>query len=156
LYRQFRKDEDYAAPARQHSGDAGFDLAISRYTQISPGQNAHLPTNIAVSIPVGSFGLILPRSSTLWRKGLHVSPGVIDSGYRGEVMVVVRNITDRSTHVDVGQRVAQLFILPAWPGRFVLVDEMPKGDRGDEGFGSTGDMVIWAALPLLSIARAIL
>lgn len=133
-----RPGEMFLAPRRHHAGDAGFDLTVSRYVQIFPDQIVHLSTNIAVEIPKGSFGLILPRSSTITKKGLYVNPGIIDSGYRGEVQIVVRNITGNSVHVGEGERVAQLLILPTPPGDFAKVESLSHGDRDKGGFGSTG------------------
>jgi dUTP pyrophosphatase len=133
-----RPEEKFLAPHRHHPGDAGFDLTISRYVQIFPNQIVHLSTNIAVEIPKGSFGMVLPRSSTLTKKGLCIDPGIVDSGYRGEVQVIARNITDRSVHVDEGERVAQLLILPTPPGDFAKVESLGHGDRDKGGFGSTG------------------
>ncbi len=135
--KRVRIEEEFRAPFRWAPGDAGFDLTISRYLEVFPGANAHLSTNVAVQIPVRFFGMIVPRSSTLAHKGLHVSTGIVDSGYRGEVMILVRNLTDRAVHVQVGDRVAQLLILPLVPGEFKEGD-LNEGSRGDAGFGSTG------------------
>lgn len=136
---RIRPEEEYHAPKRHHLGDAGFDLVISRYAQVFPGQIAHLSTNIAMQAPLHAYGLILPRSSALYHKGLHVSPGIIDTGYRGEVMILVRNMIDRSIHINPGDRVAQMLIVPMWHGEFMETDKLSPGDRGDSGFGSTGD-----------------
>jgi dUTP pyrophosphatase len=138
-YKRLRPSEPCVGPKRQHRGDAGLDLAISRYTQVFPGQSVQMSTNMAVAIPLGYFGLVLPRSSTLWRNGLHVSTGTIDSGYRGEVMVLARNLTDKATTVNVGDRIAQMLVLPVPQFEFEEVEELEEGDRGPFGFGSTGD-----------------
>ncbi len=135
---RIRPDEPFEAPKAQREGDAGLDLAVSRYVCVSPGQYAHLSTNIALALPIHHFGLIMPRSSTLWRKGLHVSPGVIDSEYRGEVMILVYNMTDRHVVVDVGERIAQMLVLPLLTSKVIVVDGLSRGTRGDAGFGSTG------------------
>lgn len=136
--KRIRVEEQFRAPFRWAPGDAGFDLTVSRYLEVFPGVNAHLSTNIAVQIPQGYFGMIIPRSSTLAHKGLHVSTGIVDSGYRGEIMILVRNLTDRATHIQVGDRVAQLLILPLIAGGFKESEALDEGARGDAGFGSTG------------------
>lgn len=138
LCARVRPEELFEVPKAQLKGDAGLDLTVSRYAMVGPGQVAHLSTNVAVSLPQGYYGLVLPRSSTMWRKGLHVSPGVIDNGYRGEVMIVIRNETDRLVQVQAGDRVAQLLILPLFSGRVLEAKVLDKGVRGDAGFGSTG------------------
>jgi len=134
-----RPEEAFTLPAARIRGDAGLDLSVSRYAMIDRDQVAHLSTNVAVALPPGYYGLVLPRSSTLWRKGLYVSPGVIDNGYRGEVMVVVRNESGKPVVIQVGERVAQLLVLPLPAVRVVGVDALDKGTRGNLGFGSTGD-----------------
>lgn len=137
---QIRESEPYAAPKRQMPGDAGYDLSASRYVQVYPDQIVQIPTNIAVEIPEGWVGIILPRGSAAG-KGLYVQPGVVDSGYRGEVMVVVRNMTTRVVPVSPGERVAQLLVVQyADSGWTVTVPgTLPVGARGDAAFGSTGD-----------------
>lgn len=141
-FRRLREEEGFAVPARQHPGDAGFDLAVCRYAQVAPDQNAHLCTNIAVAIPRGYFGMVVPRSSTLWHRGLHVSTGIIDSEYRGEVMILVRNVIDRAVSIQAGDRVAQMLVLPLWKGEFVQASELKDGARGAAGFGSTGGFTL--------------
>lgn len=137
-YAQIRPEEMYLEPKRQHEDDAGFDLAVSRYVQIFPGQNAHLCTNIGLAIPRTHFGVIVPRSSTLVTKGLHVSLGVIDPGYRGEVMIVAKNLSEQMVPIHEGERVAQLLILPWVVAGFKMSPKLDEGSRGRQGFGSTG------------------
>jgi len=133
-----RPEETFRLPEAQRKGDVGLDLAVSRYACVAPGADAHLSTNVAAEMPKGHFGLVLPRSSTMWRKGLHVSPGVIDAEYRGEIMILVHNMTQRNVVINVGERVAQLLILPLWGGTMKEVTALTPGSRGDAGFGSTG------------------
>ena len=134
-----RPEEEFVIPAARIRGDAGLDLSVSRYAMVDKDQVAHLSTNVAVALPSGYYGLVLPRSSTLWRKGLYVSPGVIDNGYRGEVMIVVRNESGKPVVVQVGERVAQLLVLPLPAVRVAEIGALDKGTRGSAGFGSTGD-----------------
>lgn len=139
LYRAVREGEAFRPPTHAHSSDAGIDLAISRYIQVYRDQTVQLPTNIAVAIPEGSFGLVIPRSSTLWKLGLLVSHGMIDPGYRGEVMIVAKNLSSRAVTIQEGDRIAQLLVLPVWRGKIQEVEVLPPGEeRGEAGFGSTG------------------
>lgn len=128
-------------PSAQHEGDAGLDLCSIDDVEVLPGERAMISTGIAVAIPDGFAGLVLPRSGLASKRGLTLanSPGLIDSGYRGEVMVAAVNL-DRTEAVKVmrGDRIAQLVVVavpvvdPAW------VDELPPSERGVGGFGSTG------------------
>lgn len=97
-----------------------------------------LPTNIIIDLPASTFGLVLPRSSTFYKKGLIVHQGVIDAGYRGEVQILVYNPGPKTVNVAEGDRIAQLMILPALKAKFYEVARLSEGDRGEKGFGSTG------------------
>jgi len=127
-------------PARAYAGDAGLDLAACERVTIAPGERATVGTGLAVAIPDGYAGFVLPRSGLAARHGIGKvnSPGLIDSGYRGEVRVVLLN-TDRSDafEVEPGMRIAQLVILQLPAVELELVDELPAGDRGERGFGSS-------------------
>jgi dUTP pyrophosphatase len=138
---RIRDEEVGKEPNKHYPSDVGYDLVCSRYTPVSSRVRAQIPTNIAVAIPEGFFGLVLPRSSTFHRRGLISHPGIIDSGYRGEVMFMVYNPGQKQVHVADGERLAQLVILPIVDVDFKEergVKKLPKGDRGDKGFGSTG------------------
>jgi dUTP pyrophosphatase len=136
-----RLDPDASLPERAHLGDAGFDLRSAVAIDVAPGERAMVPTGLAVAIPDGYAGLVLPRSGLASRHGLTMAnaPGLIDAGYRGEVICAVVNL-DRETPVRIerGDRIAQLVIVavpelePAW------VEELPPTSRGEGGFGSTG------------------
>ena len=128
-------------PGSQHPGDAGLDLRAAQGAKVDPGSRAMIPTGLAVAIPEGHAGLVLPRSGLASRKGLTLanSPGLIDAGYRGEVIVAVVNLDrDEPVVIEQGDRIAQLVIVrvpevaPAW------ADELPRSSRGEGGFGSTG------------------
>jgi len=99
-----------------------------------------VPTGIAVAIPVGSVGLVAPRSGLAARHGLSVvnGPGVIDAGFRGEVNVILINHGDNAVELARGDRIAQLVVVPVTSTELVEVDELPESDRGAGGFGSTG------------------
>ena len=136
-----RLDPDARLPEPSHAGDAGLDLRATTDIEVSPGERGMIPTGVAVAIPDGQAGLVLPRSGLASKHGLTLanSPGLIDAGYRGEIIVAVVNL-DRSEPVKIvrGERIAQLVIvaLPAVSPAFV--DELPDSQRGTGGFGSTG------------------
>ena len=128
-------------PAQAHEGDAGYDLHAAEAVTIAPGERASVGTGIAVAIPAGQAGLVVPRSGLAARHGISVvnAPGLIDSGYRGELRVLLLN-TDRETpfEIAVGDRIAQLVLIRVELASTVEVDELPDTVRGDGGFGSTG------------------
>jgi dUTP pyrophosphatase len=132
---------DAIVPTRAHPGDAGLDLCAVEACDLAPGGRDAVPTGLAVAIPPGWAGLVVPRSGLARRHGVTVAnaPGLIDAGYRGELQVLLVNLSDRPHRVEVGDRVAQLVCVPVDGGDAVLVDELPPSDgRGDGGFGSTG------------------
>lgn len=131
--------EETWAPKREHEADAGFDLKCSRHTAIQGGTKAQIPTNLILDLPKNYFGQVVPRSSTFFRKGLLVHTGTLDAGFRGEVMILVWNPGQRVVDVNEGDRVAQLLILPRLEVEFTRVPILSDGDRGEAGFGSTGE-----------------
>jgi len=132
---------DAVFPARAYDGDAGFDLVACEEVELEPGARAVVGTGIAVAIPRGHAGLVLPRSGLAARNGVSVvnSPGLIDEGYRGEVKVILLNtdLTNRFV-VEPGMRIAQLVVVPIPTVELVDVSELPSSDRGDGGLGSSG------------------
>ncbi len=124
------------------SGDAAADLPARQDTVIEPGCRALVPTGFAVAVPEGFCGLVLPRSGLALKQGLTVlnAPGLIDSGYRGELQVILHNCGDEPVSVERGQRIAQFLVLPVPASTFELVDELPPSpdERGTAGFGSSG------------------
>jgi dUTP pyrophosphatase len=129
------------APTRAHEGDAGYDLHAAEPATLAPGERASVGTGIAVEIPDGCAGLVLPRSGLAARHGISVvnAPGLIDAGYRGEVRVLLLN-TDRSEPFEVGpgDRIAQLVIVRHEAPDLVEVESLDESARGVGGFGSTG------------------
>lgn len=123
-------------------GDAAFDLPARVPAEIDPGGRDLIPTGFAVAVPVGWCGLILPRSGLALDYGLTVlnSPGLIDSGYRGELKVLLANTGPEPVAIERGQRIAQLLVLPVPDMELYEVDELPAAidDRGQQGFGSSG------------------
>ena len=136
-----RLDPEARAPARAQPGDAGLDLSANADVKVMPGERALVPTGIALVVPEGHAGLVLPRSGLASRHGLTLAnaPGLIDSGYRGEVTIAVVNL-DRVEPVEIhrGDRIAQLLLVPFAEAEPSEVDELPASDRGTDGFGSTG------------------
>jgi dUTP pyrophosphatase len=131
---------DATLPARAYAGDAGFDLAACERVELDPGERAVVPTGLAVAIPEGYAGFVQPRSGLATRNGLTIvnTPGLVDSGYRGELQVILLN-TDRERPfvVEPGMRIAQLVVLPVPGVELVEVDELPASERGVRGFGSS-------------------
>jgi dUTP pyrophosphatase len=136
-----RLAEGATLPRAQHPGDAGLDLCSVVDIVVGPGERAMVPTGLAVAIPEGNAGLVLPRSGLASREGLTLSnaPGLIDAGYRGEVICAVVNL-DRSRPVSItrGDRIAQLVVVALPVIEPVWVEQLPDTTRGDGGFGSTG------------------
>jgi len=136
-----RLSEAARSPAPAHAGDAGYDLCAAETARIDPGERASIGTGIAIEIPGGHAGLVLPRSGLAARHGIALvnAPGLIDSGYRGEVRVLLLN-TDRDEHFDVspGDRIAQLVLVAYSAPELEEVRELAESMRGTGGFGSTG------------------
>ena len=135
-----RLRDDAVLPTQAYDGDAGLDLAACERLELAPGERAIVGTGLAVAIPDGHAGLVLPRSGLAARHGITIvnAPGLIDAGYRGEVKVVLLN-TDREEPftVEPGMRIAQLVIVPVPGLEIVEVDELPTSERGVRGFGSS-------------------
>jgi dUTP pyrophosphatase len=131
---------DAVIPERAYAGDAGLDLSACERVDLGPGERALVPTGLAVAIPEGYAGFVQPRSGLAARHGLTIvnSPGLVDSGYRGELRVVLLN-TDRAERfiVEPGMRIAQLVVLPLPEVELLEVDELPASERGVRGFGSS-------------------
>ena len=127
-------------PDRAYAGDAGLDLASCERVELAPGERALVPTGLAVAIPEGYAGFVQPRSGLASRHGISIvnTPGLIDSGYRGELRVTLLNTDGREPFtVEPGMRIAQLVILPIPEVELVEVDELPESERGARGFGSS-------------------
>jgi dUTP pyrophosphatase len=135
-----RVRDDARVPARAYAGDAGLDLAACVPVRLTPGERALVPTGLAVAIPEGYAGFVQPRSGLAASHGIAVvnSPGLIDSGYRGEIQVVLLNTDrDRTFSVEAGERIAQLVVLPVPELSVREVDDLPASERGVRGFGSS-------------------
>jgi dUTP pyrophosphatase len=136
-----RLTETAAAPTRAHTDDAGYDLRACEAATLPPGGRASVGTGVAVAIPDGHAGLVLPRSGLAARHGIALvnAPGLIDAGYRGEIRVLLLN-TDRETNFEVapGDRIAQLVVVRHETPELIEVDSLDETARGVGGFGSTG------------------
>jgi dUTP pyrophosphatase len=127
-------------PARAYSGDAGLDLTACTRVELAPGERALVPTGLAVAIPEGYAGFVQPRSGLANDHGITIvnTPGLVDSGYRGELLINLLNTDARETfEVEPGMRIAQLVVLRIPEVELVVVDELPDSERGVRGFGSS-------------------
>ena len=136
-----RLREDAVLPERAYAGDAGLDLAACERHELGPGKRAVVGTGLAVAIPEGHAGFVQPRSGLADRHGISIvnAPGLVDSGYRGELKVILLN-TDRSERfvVEPGMRIAQLVVLEVPELELAETNELPVTERGVRGHGSSG------------------
>ena len=135
-----RMRADARLPDRAYVGDAGLDLAACEPVSLSPGERALVPTGLAVAIPDGYAGFVQPRSGLAARHGVTIvnAPGLIDSGYRGEIQVVLLNTDREQTFTaEAGERIAQLVVLAVPEVTLREVEELPASERGVRGFGSS-------------------
>lgn len=132
--------EEAVVPARAYDGDAGLDLSACERVELGPGERATVPTGLAVAIPEGYAGFVQPRSGLAARHGISIvnTPGLVDSGYRGELKVILLN-TDAAERfvVEPGMRIAQLVVVPVPGIHLVEVEDLPESERGVRGFGSS-------------------
>jgi dUTP pyrophosphatase len=137
-FRRLRTDAQL--PTRAYEGDAGMDLTACERVELGPGERAIVPTGVAVAIPPGYAGYVQPRSGLAARHGISIvnTPGLVDSGYRGEILVNLLNTDARESFVvEPGMRIAQLVVVPAPRVEPVEVDELPASERGERGHGSS-------------------
>jgi dUTP pyrophosphatase len=135
-----RLHDGAVVPKRAYTGDAGLDLSSCERVELAPGERALVGTGLAVAIPDGYAGYVQPRSGLAIAHGISMvnTPGLIDSGYRGEVKIVLINTDARETFVvEPGMRIAQLVVLAVPPVDPIVVDELPSSERGERGFGSS-------------------
>jgi dUTP pyrophosphatase len=135
-----RLDEHATLPVRAYAGDAGLDLSAVERVELAPGARALVGTGLAVAIPEGHAGFVQPRSGLAAQHGITVvnSPGLVDSGYRGELKVILLNTDREQTFVvEPGMRIAQLVVVPVATPQPIEVAELPATERGEKGFGSS-------------------
>ena len=134
--------ENATCPSYQSASAAGADLyaAIDEALTIEAGQTVLVPTGVAMEIPEGFVGLVYARSGLATKKGLAPANkvGVIDSDYRGEIMVALHNHSNKSAEIEAGERIAQIVLTPYLTAQFEIADELSNTERGAGGFGSTG------------------
>ena len=137
-YVSFKLGEGAKKPFRKYPGDAGWDLYASRECTVQPGETADVHTDIYIDMPLRLYGGITGRSSSLRKHSLLVNEGIIDNGYTGELFVCVHNLGEEPFHVKPGMRLAQILFHVIEDVRWSEVGEITDGDRGSNGFGSTG------------------
>ncbi len=132
---------DATVPQNAYHGDAGYDLCSTEEITLKPFERALIPTGLAVQIPEGYAGFVLPRSGLALKKGLSLvnAPGLIDSNYRGEFKAIAVNLDPKNDiEIHIGDRIAQLVLMKVENVQFTEVDELEASDRGEGGFGSSG------------------
>ncbi|MBS1697408.1 MAG: dUTP diphosphatase [Actinobacteria bacterium] len=135
-------------PVYAHPGDAGADLVSTEAVRLEPGQRALLGTGVSIALPEGFAAFVVPRSGLAAKHGITVvnAPGTVDAGYRGEIKVSLLNTDSNAAYdVAVGDRIAQLIVMPVVRARFVPVTTLDESARGADGFGSTGNQTQSAA-----------
>jgi dUTP pyrophosphatase len=136
-----RLDERAVIPAQAHDDDAGFDLSALEAASIAPGERAMIGTGVAIALPRGHAGLVLPRSGLAAKHGISLvnAPGLIDAGYRGEIKVLLLNTDSESTfQIEPSMRIAQLVVIAVQTPFLEEVDQLGETTRGAGGFGSSG------------------
>jgi dUTP pyrophosphatase len=135
-----RLDPELPAPVSAYIGDAAVDLHCRAEIVLDPGERAAVPTGLAVALPEGYAGIVIPRSGHALREGVGIvnSPGLIDSGYRGEIKVILINHGEEAVRFQKRDRIAQLAIVPVPAVEWVEVDSLDETERGPSGFGSSG------------------
>ncbi|MFT4213532.1 MAG: dUTP diphosphatase [Microbacterium sp.] len=129
------------APLYAHPGDAGADLVSTEALRLQPGERALVGTGVRIALPDGHVAFVVPRSGLAAKHGITIvnAPGTVDAGYRGEIKVALLNTDAREPYdIAVGDRIAQLIVMPVPRARFIPVDKLPASARGEGGFGSTG------------------
>ncbi len=131
-------DPDMTTPSYAHPGDAGIDLRSGEELVLEPGEFRMVKTCTKMAIPKGYVGLVWDKSGYAAKKGIHVLAGVIDSGYRGEICVVMKNLGDEPFEITKDMKIAQILIQPIVEANLIEVDSLEKTKRNEGGFGSTG------------------
>ena len=128
-------------PSYAHPGDAGADLHSAQALVLAPGERALVGTGVSIALPDGFAAFVVPRSGLAFKHGITIvnAPGTVDAGYRGEIKVTLLNTDQTSPYaIAVGDRIAQIIIMPVSRATFIPVDRLPGSQRGEGGFGSTG------------------
>jgi dUTP pyrophosphatase len=133
-------DERASIPRFKHAGDGGADVTSIEDITLAPGERSIVGTGMAMALPSGYACFVVPRSGLAAKNGITIvnAPGLVDSGYRGEIKVILLNTSDAPFHISVGDRIAQIVIERVESPIFMTVDSLDDSDRGSDGFGSTG------------------
>jgi dUTP pyrophosphatase len=131
---------DARPPERTRPGDAGYDLRCVEPFVLEPGERRLVPTGVAIALPPGIAGLVVPRSGLAIEHGISVvnGPGLVDPNYRGELRVILVNLGSKRFEGAAGDRIAQLLLVPFATPALQIVEELPESERGSNGFGSSG------------------
>ena len=132
---------DAQIPHMAYNGDAGVDLRSVERIVLEPQERAMVATGLAIALPEGYAGFVLPRSGLAAKQGISIvnAPALIDSNYRGELKVILLNTDpDKSFTIEIGDRIAQLIVMPVPTINFEQVEELTESQRGESGFGSSG------------------
>lgn len=135
---KIQRVEDVKLPSYAHPGDAGLDLYSAEDFRLKPGERKIISTGIKMAVPVNHVGLIWDRSGLAAKNSIHVLAGVIDSGYRGKIGVVLKNLGDEEIKITKNMRIAQMLIQPVVSATIEEVDSLDETSRNEAGFGSTG------------------
>ena len=129
---------DAKLPSRSNPGDVGYDLASVESLTIPPWGKAIVPTGVSIAIPEDTYARIAPRSGLAAKHSIHVGAGVVDSGYRGELKVILFNLSGDEFSLSAGDRIAQIIVTQIATPDVVQVEILPDSVRGESGFGSSG------------------
>jgi dUTP pyrophosphatase len=133
-----RLDKAAKLPSYAHEGDAGLDLFSAEDYTLKPNERKAVRTGIAMAIPKGYVGLVWDKSGLAAKHGIKTMAGVVDSGYRGEILVVLKNLGDSDFAVEKNMKIAQMLVQPVESKKVVEVEDLDATSRGEKGFGSTG------------------
>lgn len=143
FFRQLPHAKSLKLPEYATQASAGMDLraAVEQPVLLEPGQRALIPTGLQIALPEGYEAQIRPRSGLAYRHGITMlnTPGTIDADYRGEISVLAVNLGDKTFEIKFGDRIAQMVIAPVSRAEVIVLEELPDTDRGEGGFGSTGN-----------------
>ncbi|MEK6917030.1 MAG: dUTP diphosphatase [Nanoarchaeota archaeon] len=133
-----KDDKELTTPHYAHEGDAGIDLRSSVNYVLKPGETKPISTGIRMAIPKGYVGLVWDKSGYAAKQSIHTMAGVIDSGYRGEIKIVMKNLGDEDFDIKKDMKIAQILIQPIVRANLIEQDSLEDTTRGEGGFGSTG------------------
>ena len=130
--------KDAEAPEYVFDSDAGFDLKALETVSLFPYEQKTLRTGIAIEVPEGYVGIVRDRAGIVQKMNVHTVAGTFDSGYRGEVSIMLVNMNDETVEIEKGMRIAQIILVPVVKAKITEVKKLSETERGDRGFGSTG------------------